>query len=280
MLSRIIMLPFILTGGFSLYKMFFDYSDIYAFIFSGCVLMIAAILMIEPQLNVWWVEKKPPKTDPSLRNFLYNYIPFYRGLTYELRLQFEQMLAKNEYRFEVISKTDKDLSADIKTLSCIYPTILDFNHQLGLAKKVSRVALYAHPFLSPVEMEHVHVSELDFEDGIYVYTIEHLQLGFKSNRFFNIALYEPAKAFLMLSDYREKIAPVCPEIEEILTAGPYDSKALQAFCGLLPDDREALLIHHFFNHPDEVKKLFPEAFPILKEIFGDHHLLSKNPLLY
>lgn len=280
MLSRIIMFPFVIIAGYNLYQMVFDYRDHYPVIFIVCILIIAAIIMIEPQINLWWVKKKPPKTDPGLKNFLYNYIPFYRGLPHKLRGEFEIELALNEYRFEIFSKTDKDLSDDLKTLCCIYPTILDYNHQMGLSKKFSRAAIYAHPFLSPLNMEEVHISELHTEDGLFVYTFEHLQLGFRSPEFFNIALYEPAKAFLFMSEFREKLSPLCPDLEEILEAGPYDKTKLKAYCGVLPDDPEALLIHHFFTFPEKIKELAPDAFELLLEIFGDHHILSRNTVLF
>ena len=280
MFSRIIMLPFGLLAAFSLYMMAFNQDFFYTITLSGSVVVIAAVLMLEKQINLWWTAKKPPKTHPALKNFLYSYIPFYRGLTVPQRTEFERRLELAESRMEVYSKTEQDLTDDVKTLSCIYPVILDFQTELKLDKKYHHVVLYGHPFLSPERMEHVHVSEFNHEDGVYIYCLEHLQLGFRSTQFFNIALYEAANAFLSLYKEGGEIKKHCKDRSQIFDLGSWTEKELAAYCGELPDVLPALLIHHFFIFPEKVKEKFPEAFKTLTGIFGDYHVLSEKPFVY
>ena len=279
MFSRLLMFPFGLAAGFSLYMMAFNQNFFYADILIGSILVIAGLFMVENQINLWWAKKNPPKTDPALKNFLYNYIPFYRGLPVPMRTEFERRLDIAESRIEVYSKTEKDLSDDVKILSCIYLTILDFNQRLGLEKKFNHIVLYGHPFLSPERMENVHVSEFNKEDGVFIYSLEHLQLGFRSTQFFNIALYEAANAFLTLYKEREKIDILCDDRPKIYGLGIWSENELAAFCGELPDILPSVLIHNFFIFPEKVKELYPEAYSALVDIFGDYHVLSNKPML-
>ncbi|TVQ42365.1 MAG: hypothetical protein EA362_13360 [Saprospirales bacterium] len=274
------MLPFGLLAAFSLYMMIFYQDFFYTITMSGSVIVIAGVLMLEKQINLWWTSKKPPKTDPQLKNFLYNYIPFYRGLAVPQRIEFERRLEIAESRMEVYSKTEEDISDDVKTLSCIYPIILDFRTELKLDKKYHHVVLYGHPFLSPERMEHVHVSEFNQEDGVYIYSLEHLQLGFRSTQFFNIALYEAANAFLSLYKQGYKIDNLCGDSSQIFELGSWSEKELAAYCGELPDVLPALLIHHFFIFPEKVKKQYPLAYETLSGIFGDYHVLSEKPFVF
>jgi Mlc titration factor MtfA (ptsG expression regulator) len=279
MFSRILMLPFGLVAAFSLYTLVFNQDFFYTIILSGSILVIAGIFMVEKQINFWWSKKNPPKTDAALKNFLYNYIPFYRGLPVPMRTEFERRLDMAESRIEVYSKTEEDLSDDVKILSCIYPTILDFKHNLGLWKKFNHVVLYGHPFLSPERMEKVHISEFNKEDGVYIYSLEHLQLGFRNTNFFNIALYEAANAFLSLYPDRHKIHELCSDRDRIFNLGVWSIEELEAYCGELPDQLASILIHHFYIFPEKVKTDHQQAYEILVEIFGDYHVLTNKPII-
>lgn len=278
MLSRYFLFPLIIAAGVLLYLMVWHYHPQYAYALIGVAFAITALLLIEDHINLWWTKKHPPKIDPGLKSFMMSYIPFYRGLPIDLREEFERDLELLERRMDFFAKTTEDLSDEIKALCCIYPTIFGFQKSsIDLSKKFKTVVLYLHPFLTPNIPDEVHVSELDTEDGVYIYTIDHLHLGFKSRHFFNIALYEAAQAFLYVSNKTEEFKEVCPKLSDLLKIGDYDSEELKIFCGILPDKTEAILIHHYFTYPELIQRHFPEAFKKLENEFGTYHILSQNP---
>ena len=279
MLSRYILLPILLAAGVILYLMVFQFRPNYPPIFIGLIMAAAGVLMLERAINNWWLEKNPPTSDPALVNFLYNYIPYYRGLPPNLRKDYERLLEKIISKTEFYSRAGSDLSDALKALCCIYPAVFSFQTQTQLIKKFNTVVFYGHPFLTPNFPDQVHVSEVDFEDGVYIYTIDHLQLGYRGSAYFNTALYEAAKVWLSKYEGAETVREISPSVAEVLEASDYGEKELSAYCGMLPDDSTALLIHHFFTFPEQIERLYPEAYKKLTEILGDYHVLSKRPVI-
>jgi Mlc titration factor MtfA (ptsG expression regulator) len=280
MLSRIIILPFVVAAGVILYLMIFNYRPDYPTVFIVLVFIITGILMGERRINEWWTDKRKRTSDPSLVNFLFNYVPYYRGLTPPSRKEFEHQLERYITRTDFFAKLSEELPDDIKVLACIYPTVLSYQTGIDLSKKYRTVVFYVHPFLTPEYSEEVHISEVNAEDGVFIFSIEHLQMGYRGSGFFNVAIYETAKAWLGEHIQGKNITERCPEREEVMSLAPYGDDELKRYCGMLPDNCSALLIHHFFVFPEELERKNPDVYNFLIGILGDHHVLSKKSFLY
>ncbi len=280
MFSRIILFPIIIAAAVVLYLMIFYYRDYYPPIFIVLVLLTTSVLMVEQKINEWWAGKRKMSADPSLRNFLYTYIPYYKGLTPQQRKDYEHELEKYMLKADFFAKLSDDLPDDIKALACIYPAIFSYQTGINLSKKYKTVVFYPHPFLTPDFSEEVHVSETNLEDGVFIYAIEHLHMGYRGSHFFNVAIYETACAWLNEHLEGRIVKEKCPDREEIFKLGTYGDDELSRYFGMPPANDAALLIHHFFVFPENLKKAMPELYESLVDIFGDYHVLTNKPIIY
>ncbi len=122
----------------------------------------------------------------------------------------------------------------------------------------NRIVLYTHPFISPIQEEHVHSVETHKEDGVLVFSLEQAIPGIdRKGSFYNIIIHGFAEAFLSLYPVSSPLSN--EEIwHRLMTHFEVDQNNITSVVGL--DDFNVLIpvAHYFIYNPEQMKEVFPE----------------------
>lgn len=238
---------------------------------------LAIVFVLSPQINWWWYKRNPPDLPEPLKR-LAEHTAYYKTLPEKLQLRFRQKTAMfitgNDFR----KPTDEGgVPEDIRAAAAMSAVPLLMGQEELVLPPFEIVIVYANPFPSPQYPTQLHLSEIYEEDGVVLFSAEHLMKGlFQPAQFFPIGLYEYAKVVLCL---REKQGLFTPKPEEsmwqqIEQMGSYSRKIISKWMGLGEQDIElpAVAIVHFLTFPEAFKALLPELFDAYCE------MLNQNPL--
>jgi len=260
--ALILSIPFLLMAAV-LFSLTLWFGDSYAPYLVIPVVSLAVIYVFSPQVSWWWFKRHPPDVPDPLKPFI-GYSPYYNRLPEKLQLRFRQKVAM--FMLGVDFKTPDDEGAvpgDIKAAlaASVVPMILAT--ETLLFEPFEQVVVYATPFPSPQYPTRLHLSEIYEEDGVALFSAEHLLKGFvKPEQYFPIGLYEYARIFLRLREKQNIPSPGpkesdWPSIEQI--AG-YSRARIAQWINLGDADIElpAVAIVHFFLFPERFRALLPE----------------------
>lgn len=240
-------------------------SDSYAPYLVIPVVSLAVIYVFSPQVNWWWFKRHLPDVPDPLKPFM-DYSPYYKRLPEKLQLRFRQKVAM--FMLGADFKTPDEEGAvpgDIKAAlaGSVVPLIL--GTEALLFEPFEHVVVFAMPFPSPQYPTRLHLSEIYEEDGVALFSAEHLLKGFvQPEQFFQIGLYEYARIFLRLREKQNLPSPNPNQsdwssIEQI--AG-YSRARIAQWINLEEPDIElpAVAIVHFFMFPERFRALLPELY--------------------
>jgi hypothetical protein len=110
---RLIAAPFLLGSFYFFYKFFDDHS--YAYYLTGCVVILAALYVLSPQVNWFFYKRRPPKLpEPIVRLFIQN-IPFFRNLSNDNKKKFcdrvSLYMIASDFMPKVFEKVPEDVKA-------------------------------------------------------------------------------------------------------------------------------------------------------------------------
>ncbi|MDX1685758.1 MAG: hypothetical protein R3275_11025 [Saprospiraceae bacterium] len=185
-LSRLIMIPFVVAGGYMLYQMFFHDQYQYSYFLIIPVVVVAASLALAPQLDEigykWW----PTKADDTLKRILMQSSPSLIWVRPEDREAFFSMSINAIRKMDFIGMKVDDIPTDVKIMS-IYPGVLmEYLFGVDLLTEYNRVVFYKHPFPSP-EYKKWHSGEVHYKDGVLLLSLEQMIPNYtRSGDFYHI----------------------------------------------------------------------------------------------
>ena len=278
MLSRLIALPFVLGACIALY-LTWETDESYALYIIPMALSLAVIYILQPQIDWWWYKRKPPELDLPLIRLLDQHFPFYQKLSPALKIRFRQRMVLYMLANDYIGKGFEVVPEDVKGMLAANVVMITFGQEDFLLNKFERIVVYPHPFPSPQHPRHLHACEHFEEDGVILFSAEHLIAGIlQSTKYFNTGLYEYARVYQ--SSYPEKPYPVFDEFiwGKIEAICGFSKEGLEKYIGLPEIEALAICIALYFIYPEKVRQLMPNAYKDFCHIFNLDPMKEVNPI--
>lgn len=270
MFANKLMAPFAIIGAIFL-GLAWKADESYAIYFVPFLVVSALIFILSPQINWWWYTRHPQDLSPILREFLTRNSAFYRRLDAAEQRRFRGRITLFQMGtdWEPLAFPDDSLPPDIQLAIAAQAVMLTFWKPVFLFDKFEKVLIFPRPFPTP-EHPYEHASELHESDGCLLFSAEQVMLAFtKPLQWYNIALHEYAKAFLL--QYSAAPWPSFAEEdawEKLQNVSNMPRLHVESVVGLAGLAALPVAIHHYFQFPEQFASVFPLEKQIFSEIFG------------
>ncbi|GJM31655.1 MAG: hypothetical protein DHS20C18_06560 [Saprospiraceae bacterium] len=268
MLTRILAFPFVVLALVFLY-LTWEVTESYSVYIVGPVVALALIYVFSPQIDWWWYSRYPPKLDQRVQLLFQKQHSFYQSLSLEEKKRFRDRVALYLVAVEFQPQAMQMVPEDIKAILASCAVQLTLNREDFLLSKFENVVVYPHPFPSPQFPKQFHASEIFAEDGVLLFSAQHLTKGFmKPQHYYHIGLHEYAKVFLLhYPDLQWPTfeASIWEDLEKI---SRFSHEALLKYINLDKIDPLPVSITHFFVFPTQFREVLPEVYARYTQIFG------------
>lgn len=233
------------------------------------VLLLATLYIFTPQLRWWYWERYPPDLHHGIIRLLEKHLPYYSRLSPAEQREFRRRVFLFAEAQDFRPQNFDEVPDDIKVMPAIGAVILGMGREEFLYPGMETTVLYRHPFPSPT-YERLHVSETHLEDGVVIFSMQHLMASvIERDRFLNLPLYEYAKVYR--DRYPETDYPALDWEQFTLVTG-FERELTEKFVGLDDLDLHALTATAFFSFPERFLQHFPEHYARLEQAFGQDPL--------
>mgnify|MGYP000102733084 CR=1 FL=1 len=230
MASRVIMLPFLLLLLYALYRVYdnnafaINETGIWEVLALVCGFVTIFLYFIGNEIDWWWWRKNPPKLADGFKLLLINHVSYYKNLSVENRVEFQNRIAlyfkANEFMpmgeladqdneetggyfdggsSRAAASEDKPLGripADIMLFAASALVQLTFGMEKWLLKKTDQVVIYPNPFPTPQMPDLFHTNETFLEDKVIMFSAKQLlQYYTLGTAAYAICIHEYANAF-------------------------------------------------------------------------------------
>ncbi len=234
---------------------------------------MATVYVFTNLIDNWWWDRNPPKLDSKLIDWLKQYSVFYNGLSADdqSKFQIEMSVFMETNIFYIVGKDAESVPYDIKGI--VSHEAVKLIHFLGRDsfKHINRIVLYKHAFPSP-KLQYLHTVESDMEDGVLIFSLEHLIPGLLSPHiYYNIAMHgylnilkdKPWKDIWNISNKRnwESVYDICNLKEDFI----------RTTLGLKDVDIDTVLTNMHLTYPLKSKDVFLQSSEKLQNIFSDYN---------
>lgn len=248
----------------------FTADKLYATIAIPVVVLLATVYILSPQINWWYYSKYPAKLNKQLIFMLNKQHRFYQNLNVEDKKRFEHRLHLAMMGFDFMPMVMETVPEDLKAAFAANVVQLTFGQEdFLLQQKYEKIVIYPSPFPSPQFPKQFHSSEIYSEDGVMMFSAQHLMKGFMQPRqYYNSGMHECAQAYLRL--YPNANYPVLPDDiwTQLEAISHFPKNRLQEWIGLENISPMAVAINHFMVFPEAFSREMPKEFKRFREVFG------------
>jgi Glucose-regulated metallo-peptidase M90 len=279
MLSRIIAAPFILlTFIFGYLGMEVDIDwVVYAV---PCVVALAVIYVLSPQIDFWWAKKHPPEMPPKLRMFMEKQHPFYSTLSASEQQRFRERVMLYLMANEFMPQKMEEVPKDIQTLVASNVVQLTFGQNDFLLDAFEHVIVYPRPFPSPQYPTNFHTSEIYPPDKVMIFAMEQLIPGtINPTKHYNIGLHEYIRAYLHM--YPNNAFPELPESNwlQLEQISGWSKEHIFKYINRPDVHILPVSISHFFVFGKKFKTVLPELYELYKNTFNMDTAREGDPVV-
>ncbi len=278
MFSKFLSFPFLITLLVCIY--FTWEGDLNPLYIVPNVLILACIYTLSPQIDWLWYLRNPPEMDEKLRFFLEKVFPYYRHLSPREKKRFRIRVNMYMIATDFMPKAMEIVPEDIKGLIAANIVMLTFGLKDYRLSGFEKIVVYPHPFPSPQFPKHLHSSEIFEEDGVILFSTEHLVPGAtQQTKFYNIALHEYARIFAKTNPNLPypKLDTSIPRKLEMISG--FENEKVREYIGLPQLDPFLLSINYFFTFPAKYKQILPEVFDAYLKVFNQNPLNHQTPVI-
>ncbi len=269
-LSRVIAFPFIMALAILLYLEFVLYLDIGWWLLAP-LFGIIAIYMINGLIDHWWNERHPIPLDDEVRKLIVDYLPFYNKLDADDKLRFENRLSiyvdAREWK-NIGTEEMKPIPDDMRAMIASQSIMMTFYQEDYLLGDFDRIYTYKHPFPSP-KFQFLHTVETDIEDGLILYSMEHLLVGITNpHQYYNIGMHGYAEAYIKQHptlQYPAESDYTWSDIEEITG---FRKEQILGVLGFEQVDLLPVLINCYFTFPEKTREVLSKVYEEVKNLFS------------
>lgn len=235
------------------------------------LLILTAIFVFHGNIDFWWLEKHPLVLDQPIKDWLLKYDSYYQSLDSESRAKYDNRLTlyMNGRSFSSVGSEMHEVPNDIQGIiaSNVVKMMIGLDdHLLG---DMDRIFLYKHPFPSP-RYQFLHTVETDAEDGVLIFSMEHLIPGVMyPDKFYNIAMHGYAEAYQHV--FNKTDFTFLDEIswEQLELIGGLTKEQILQTIGFNDTYISTVAINHYFTHPIRFKQVLPLHYNRLKNHFNN-----------
>ena len=251
--------------------------------------IIAAIYVLNPQINYWWWQRSPPPLDARTERILADYCAFYRQLAPDMKQRFRNRVALyilgNDFMRPVHpSAMDADemrvqVPEDLKAAVAASAVQVSFGKPKFNTTKFEHIVLYPHPFPSP-QFEGFHTCEIYEPDGVVMFDANTLMAGFtRPRQIFSIGLYEMVRIFKI--EDPSVSAPIFDEktLETLEKVSGINRTQIAMVVGLADLDNFGIAAYHFFAFPERFHAALPDLYQLFVNIFQQNPVNTEYPVL-
>ena len=238
-------------------------------------IMATSIYLTETQLNLWWNKRYPPRLDAKIKRIFEHYSEYYRELDPKSKKLFDSRIAIFiDDKVWINVGSEDDLPYDVRAIIAFNPIRMTLAHKEYLFSSFDRIIVYPYPFLSPPYPAHYHASEINFEDKVLVFSLKHVIPAFQEpEKYFNIALYEFARAFKYLNPDIEFAEQPKDFWLDLYAVANYGFNEIRNLIGIPdPVDDFGVAVHHYFVYGEYFRNVYPEIFSQLDVLFKTYRL--------
>ena len=266
--SKILLIPFLLLLGLTIY-LTVDFGDEYApYIILPAVICVAIFIM-GPQIDWFWFERYPPKLDPLEKKLLDKKVAIYPRLSLEQKKTFRSRVALFNYSKSYQEMAMPKVPEDVKIMMAISAAQLTIGLDDFLLENYEKVIVYPHKFPSPQYPDNWHISETFEEDGVMMFVAQNLMHGFiNPSSYFNCALYELAKVVCKEQQLPELKSLEKVSIDELAAINNSNEEDLKEYIGLPELDSRALAMVQFIEFPTRLKSKHPDLFEEIRSVLN------------
>ncbi len=269
--TRILAAPFLIILVVMFYLSFTIDESYSVFIISTSVILVL-LYIFSPQIDWWWYLRYPPELDESFRQLLRQQHPFYMQLSPEHKLKFRQRVALYRLAKDFMSQGMEEVPEDLKFFTAVSGVHLTFGWDDYLLPKFEKIIIYPHPFPSPQYPEQFHASEVFEEDGVILFSAQHLVKGvLEPQRHFPVGLYELSK--VMILSYPEKSWPKLSDDswERLEQISGVSREALVQYINLKDIEPLPVSMVYFLSFPEAFLQEWPELYRQLNSILRSYN---------
>ena len=268
MLSKYLYIPFVLLGIALLY-LTWEVGERFAVYLIPVVLIVATIYILSPQIDWWAANRKTPVLDEPLQKLL-SRMPFFFGLSAKEKTLFAQRVVLFMMAKDWQVRGMETIPEDAKFAVAVSALQLSFRDKNYLLDPFEHVVFYPTIFPSPMYPKIWHSSEIELEDGVVIFSLEHLMKGFlKPRQYFSSGIYESARMRMHLRG-RPKVDLDDDFWERVQAIGPFYRAYIEQWVGLPESelDLQAVLLVYYFSFTDAFRQMEPDWASALEQWLG------------
>lgn len=233
------------------------------------LILAVGVFVLSPQINWWYYKKNPEKIDADLKRLLQKAVPFYRDLSAEDKAKFEQRLNLFLMAKDFQPMKLEEVGEDLKAAVAISALQLTFNREEDwMFDTHEKIIIYPHPFPTP-QYEEWHITEHYDEDGVLIFTAQHLMHGFfQPLQYLNIALYEWANIYIKQFLQAGQLTLNADNWRDLEKISGFTEEKMKAYVGLNNLNPLAIGISFYFTHRERFSKFLPEEFARMQGVFS------------
>lgn len=267
--SKIISIPLFLLAAWSVYLSISEQEvRVWGIIVPG--ILLGVIYVLSPQVDWFWYSRFPPDLPVGLVRMLEASTGPYRLFQEQEQVDFRRKTALFRMNLDFKGPAfDDKVPEDIQVAVAANAVLLMRHREDFLLPKFQVVVVYPNAFPSPQFPSLFHASELYEEDGVLLFSAQHLLLGFMTpERYYNVGLHEWAGAFVL--SHPQLNWPVFKEgswgkLEQI---SGYSEAWLRQYINRPEIELLLVAVVHYIHYREHFEALFPEEAAYFKLIFG------------
>ena len=285
MFSRILLIPFVISGVYMLLQMHEAQKITGEYDFNIWLIPLVVIGFIihlfAPQIDWWWMKRNPPKLHEGLRKLLQERHVFYRNLSLEEKERFRKRMAlyMNAKEFRPMGGPET-IPHDVIGFITAAAIQVTFGQSDFLMDKFEHFIIYPGAFPSPQYPTDLHNSENYIEDGVIMFSVKSIMDSTAySPRAYHIGLHEYANVFEQV--FAEQSFPPLEESiwETLASISSMDRDFVHDSVGIPEISPRPVSVHHFFVFPKKFQAALPELFEAYVQIFNLNPLEQYSPVV-
>ncbi|MBX2876124.1 MAG: zinc-dependent peptidase [Saprospiraceae bacterium] len=265
--TRLLAIPFA-VGFFLFFYLAWARDEAFAIYIIPCSLILGLMYVFSPQIDWWWYKRNPPDLTDGIRRFFGERYTYYMRLPLREKEPFRHKVAMFSLATDFKPMVMPEVPGDVRAIVSASAVQLSAAFDDFLYSPFENVVIYPHPFPSPQYPEHFHLSEIFEEDGVILFSMDHLIKSFaEPERYYNIGLHEFAKVFMLT--YPDKAYPELADNiwEDLEQISQFSKAAILEWINLPEIDPLPVSIAHFFVFPERFKEVLPGIYQTYTTIF-------------
>ncbi len=234
------------------------------------IFLMVILFISHGYIDYWYHTKYPVPLDKEVKRWINKYDTFYQNLkpSDKEKYEYRMSLYLEGRSFMSVGSEQKELPEDIKAIIATNAIRINFNKKDILIGDFDRVFVYKHPFPSP-KHQYLHSVETDGEDGVIIYSLEHLIPGVVNpETYYNIGMHAYVKAFTLAYPTLNYPWNLDADWSDVESVSGLEKEFILSTLGVKSVDMFVVLGTCYFTYPKEFELKLPKLNQEMQQLFG------------